>query len=179
MRIYWDTDFDNMTEEEIIKWIDIHKHKLVGSAIFTANKSLISKIVRFAENKGKNKTDGFVPSHVGSIVEQDGEIYLFNMKMPKASKILLEEYICTTPDTFALVMRDFVVNEKQFSADILEYEGVGYAYMSAIRSLLKIIPSKFARHCSEIHCRALQKQGLYGSINPECHPLDLWKIMVK
>lgn len=175
---HYNTAFEGMTKEQIEKWIDLKKERFVGSAVFTSNKSTISKLVRWAENRGKEK-HSFVPSHVGSVVMQDGKVYIFDMKPPKATKTLLSEYIYNTKDEFVIVLRDFMLDTQMFSANILEYEGRLYPYLSAIRSICKLIPSKWARHCSELHLRELQKQGLFTELNPEITPLELYLAMCK
>ena len=51
-KVHFNTAFENMSEKEINTWIVLNRKRLVGSAIFTCNDSLTSKVVRWAENWG-------------------------------------------------------------------------------------------------------------------------------
>ena len=170
--------FENMSTREIEEWIIENKKELVGSAIFTANNSFTSKIVRWAENWGNKNKKEFTPSHTGSIVKENSEIVVFDMKPIRAKTTPLLDYLIFTNDDFVIIINDFKLNKKIFSNDILEYVGRFYPYMSAVRSIFNKRNTKWARHCSEIHLRALQKQDIYSGINPEITPEELWHLMI-
>lgn len=176
-QIHFNSAFADMTIDQIDKWITLNAERLVGSAIFTQNKSLTSKLVRWAENLGKKEKEKFTPSHTGSIIKCGNNIYVFDMKPLKANKTLLLDYIIRTKDIFAIVLRDFKLDGKMFSTNILEHLGEFYPFMSAVRSAFTKRQSKWRRHCSELHLRELQKQGLYEEINAEITPDELWQIL--
>ena len=159
-------------------WLAIHKNRLIGSAIFTSNNSLVSKIVSWASTLGKDKKT-FVPSHVGSIIEKDGNLFVFNMMPPYATMTPLANYLILTDNDYQLVMRDFDLDTKWFSEDIYFHLGEFYPYLSALRSVLTKRQTKFVNHCSELHTRTLQKQGLFKGFNPECTPLELYELLTK
>lgn len=169
--------FKKMSFDEIEKWIDENKKQLIGSAIFTKNKSITSKIVQWAES-WKCKNDDFKPSHTGSIIKKDNDIYIFDMKPPKSSIQLLSYYLLFTKDDYLLVMRDFKLNTKMFSANISYHIGEFYPYLSAIRSVFTKRRTKYVRHCSEMHLTELQKQGLFTNINPEITPDELLHLLI-
>ena len=68
-KIHFNTAFENMSEKDINTWIVFNRKTLVGSATFTCNDSLTSKVVRWAENWGEKDKEKFTPSHTGSIIE--------------------------------------------------------------------------------------------------------------
>lgn len=177
-QIHFNTAFNGMTLEQIEKWIEINRERLIGSAIFTNNNSVTSKIVRWAESWG-HQEHNFIPSHTGSIVEYEGQIYVFDMKPLKSRVQLLSNYLCTTKDTFALVLRDFKLDTAIFSNTILDYLGEWYPFMSAIRSVFSKSLSKRQKHCSELHLYALQLQDIYKDLNPEITPDELWHVMIQ
>ena len=179
-RIYNKSEFINMTPEMLNVWISYHKDKLIGSAIFTANETLCSKIVSWVSAwRGKAKEKDFIPSHVGSIIQSDGNIFVFNMAPPRASMTPLANYLLYTKDDYKLVLRDFELNTIWFSADIAFHIGEFYPYLSAIRSVLTKRDTRFVSHCSELHCRMLQRQDLLKGFNPECTPLELYEVLTK
>ena len=175
-QVHFNTAFQYLPIDQIDQWINFNEERLIGSAIFTMNNSLTSKIVRWAES-WRNKETEFIPSHTGSIVKYKNNLYVFDMKPPRAKKTLLIDYLKNTEDTYALVLRGFVLNGEMFSANILEHEGEWYPYMSAIRSVFTKRESKWRRHCSELHLRELQKQGLFQNTNPEITPDELYHIL--
>lgn len=168
--------FKNMSLDEVIGWIDEIKKELIGSAIFTKNNSLTSKLVRWAES-WKCKDNDFKPSHTGSIIKKDGRIYIFDMKPPKSSIQPLAEYLLFTKDDYLLVIRNFKLNTKMFSANISYHIGEFYPYLSALRSVFTKRRTKYVRHCSEMHLTELQKQGLFTDINPEITPDELFHLL--
>lgn len=176
IQIHFNSAFKNMSLEQITKWIKLNHKRLIGSAIFTRNTSITSKIVQWAE-KWKCKGCEFTPSHVGSIIEYNGEVYLFDMKPLHATIQPLVTYLHETKDEFALVLRNFNLDTNMFSKNILEHNNEFYPFMSAIRSVFTKRESKWRRHCSELHLRELQKQDLYKEINSEITPDELWHIL--
>lgn len=157
-------------------WLNWHKQGLIGSAIFTSNESFISKLVSWAESI-KNKDAEFKPSHVGSIVEQDNNLFVFNMQPPRASMTPLSNFLLYTNCDYKLVLRDFDINTQMFSANLIFHLGEFYAYLSALRSVFTKRRTKYVRHCSEMHITELQKQGLFTDFNPECTPLELYELL--
>lgn len=176
-QMHFNTSFEGMPIEDLNKWIGFNRERLIGSAIFTKNKSLTSKVVSWAE-KWKCKNECFVPSHTGSIIEYNGEIYIFDMKPLKARVQQLNEYLLNSKDDYVLVLRDFALDTRMFSINIAEHIGEFYPYMSAVRSVFTKRQSKWRRHCSELHLRELQKQGVLTELNPEITPDELLHIMV-
>ena len=177
-KIHFNIAFENMSEEDINTWITLYRKRLIGSAVFTKNNSLTSKIVSWAENWGKKK-ESFIPSHTGSIVEKNKSLYIFNMCPPKAYIQPLSNYLLTSKDTYAIVLRDFNLSTKMFSANILYHLGEFYPFLSAIRSVFTKRRSKWRNHCSELHLLELQKQGLFKGLNPEITPYELYKVLTE
>ena len=165
--------FKNMEREAFYLWIHEHKQQLIGSAIFTRNNKLGSKLVSWAQKIHDKSKDDFIPSHTGSIIEKDGDLLLFDMKPPKASVQPLTRYLLATNDEYILVLRDFPLDTFMFSQNMIFHIGEFYAYFSALRSVFTKRQTKFVRHCSEMHLTELQKQGLYLDINREITPHEL------
>lgn len=176
-QIYYNTTFKDMSIKNIDTWISFNYERLIGSAVFTKNKSITSKLVCWAE-KWRCKDKCFVPSHTGSIIEYNSSLYIFDMKPLKARIQSLNEYLLNTKEDFALVLRDFMLDTKMFSINIAEHIGEFYPYMSAVRSVFTKRQSKWRRHCSELHLRELQKQGILTELNPEITPDELLHAMV-
>jgi hypothetical protein len=177
-KVHFNTAFDGMSEKDINTWIMLYRKRLIGSAVFTLNNSFTSKLVRWAENWGKSK-ERFTPSHTGSIIEKEGMLYIFNMCPPRAYIQPLTNYILYSKDTYAIVIRDFPLSTKMFSANILYHLGEFYPYLPALRSVFTKRKSKWRNHCSELHLIELQKQGLYKDINPEITPAELYELLTK
>lgn len=175
-KIYNKSDFINMTPDMLNVWITWRKSILVGSAIFTSSNSIISKLVSWAES-WRNKEAEFKPSHVGSIVEKDGNLFVFNMQPPRASMTPLCDFLLNTDCEYNLILRDFELNTQMFSANLIFHLGEFYAYLSALRSVFTKRRTKYVRHCSEMHVTELQKQGLFTDFNPECTPLELYELL--
>lgn len=173
---YYKPYFEKKDLEEIQAWVTFNKKQLVGSAIFTKGTNLGASIVVWAE--GWKCKKGFKPSHTGSIIEKDGEIYIFDMKPPRASIQRLDEYILNTDEEFIILLRDFDLDTKMFSLNMLDHVGQGYPYMSAIKSVFSKRQSKWNNHCSELHLRQLQLQGLFINLNAEITPDELLHAMV-
>lgn len=177
MKQYDNTYFKEISLKEINKFISKNYKKLIGSAIFTKNNSFVSKIVSWAESMG-DKYQIFIPSHTGSIIEYNYTLYLFDMKPPKATMQPLTDYLLNTKDEFELVIRDFNLDTKMFSANIAYHNGEFYPYLSALRSVLTKRNTKWVRHCSELHLRELQKQNLFLDVNPEITPKELYDLLI-
>lgn len=175
--IYDKYTFAKMSPELLNQWIYWYKNKLVGSAIFTKNDTFLSKLISYVESIGK-KAD-FKPSHVGSIVEKEGNLYVFNMMPPRASMTPLANFLLYSEDDYKLVIRNFELNTKMFSANIIFHLGEFYAYLSALRSVITKRRTKYVRHCSEMHVTELQKQDLFTDFNPECTPLELYELLTE
>ena len=182
VQIHYKSAFDNMTLEQIREWISLYKDRLVGSAIFTKSNTLGSKLVQWGEThlfaKVKECDKKFVPSHTGSIIYYCDDIYIFDMKPPRACVQPLAEYLHDTTDDFVLVMRDFELDTRMFSLNCIFHIGEFYPYLSALRSVFTKRPSKYVRHCSEFHIRELQKQDLFKDVNPEITPDELYHLFV-
>lgn len=176
MKTFNNAFFKNMNAGDIADWISQNNKQLVGSAIFTRNNSITSKLVQWAE-KRHCKDKSFIPSHTGSIISYRDKICIFDMKPPKASITPLFTYLRHTDDDFVIILRDFLLDVNMFSTNIAEHLGELYPYMSAIRSAFTKLPSKWRRHCSELHLRELQKQSIYTKVNPEITPDELYHIM--
>lgn len=178
MKKYNDTYFKEISLKEINKFITKNYNKLIGSAIFTKNNSIVSKIVSWVEGI-KEKDKNFIPSHTGSIIEYNYTLYLFDMKPPRATMRPLANYLLKTNDEFELVIRNFELDTKMFSANIAYHDKEFYPYLSALRSVLTKRQTKWVRHCSELHFRELQKQGLFLNVNPEITPKELYDLLTK
>lgn len=174
-KIYKKSEFIKMQPKMLHTWLAIHKTRLIGSAIFTSNNSLVSKIVSWASSWGKKAE--FVPSHVGSIIEHQGNLFVFDMKPPRASMTPLANFLLYTNDDYKLILRDFDLNTQWFSSDMIFHLNEFYPYLSAIRSVFTKRNTKFVNHCSELHARLLQRQGLFNDFNPECTPLELYELL--
>lgn len=175
MEEYTKEYFKSMEREKFYLWIHEHKQALIGSAVFTRNKTWGSKIVSWAQRIHDKTKDKFVPSHTGSIIEKDGELLLFDMKPPKASVQPLTRYLLATDDEYILVLRDFPIDTTIFSQLIIYHLGEFYAYFSAIRSVFTKRQTKFVNHCSELHARSLALVGYTfpSDFNMECTPNEL------
>lgn len=171
--VFYKNFFKYKTREEIRLWIDVHRQRLIGSAVFTKGQSITANIVAWAEGWRCPDKTAFRPAHTGSIVEKDGEVLIFDMKPPRASVQSLEKFLWLTDEDFVIVLRDFELDEKMFSANLLSEVGRGYPYMSAIRSVFNKRETKWNCHCSEMHLRELQKQGLFTDVNAEITPDEL------
>ena len=176
MVIHFKSAFENLSEKDVDEFMKLNKNKLIGSSIFTSNNSIISKIVRFVEKKKLNR-GGFIPSHTGSIIEYNNNIYVFDMKPLRASITLLKNYLLNTKDDFCIVIRDYDLDGKMFSANVAYHIGEFYPFLSAISSVFSKRNTKYRTHCSELHLRELQKQGLFLDINAEITPLELLDVL--
>lgn len=173
LQIHAKTAFENMSVDDIQKWIILNYERLIGSAVFTKNKSLTSKIVSCVESwKCKNKC--FIPSHTASVIEYNNDIYMFDMKPLRASVRPLADYLSDTQDDYVLILRDFKLDTRMFSINIAEHINEFYPFISALGSAFNKRQTKWSRHCSEMHLRELQKQGILTHLNPEITPDELF-----
>lgn len=179
---HYKSAFKDIPENELEKWLEFNKTRLIGSAIFTCQDSWTSKLVRWGERHLFAKPEEvtpFVPSHTGSIIEYQGELHIFDMKPLRASVQPLKEYLLYTDEDYCLVLRDFPLNTQMFSLNMQFHIGDWYPYMSALRSVFTKRQTKYATHCSELHLRELQKQNIYKDLNPEITPDELFQVLKK
>ena len=176
--VFYKDYFKNMLKEDIRLWIDMHKERLIGSAIFTKGQTWSANLVAWAEGWRCPDKNGFCPTHTGSIIEKNGEVLIFDMKPPRACTQSLERYLWTTKEDFVIVLRDFELDTRMFSLNLLNEVGRGYPYMSAIRSVFSKRETKWNCHCSEMHLRELQKQMIFLDVKSEITPDELLHIMV-
>lgn len=160
VHVHFNTAFKDMTKKQLEDFCSLKEFSLVGSAVFVKNKAFISKIISWVCS-GKAESKDFVPSHVGSLILAGGHVYLFDMKPPRPTLTRFDEYLYKTKDEFMLVMRNFYVDTEKFSLEILSRINKPYGYLSAIQSAFKYMFWGFKEHCSEIHLKALQAQGLF------------------
>ena len=167
----------NLSNDERVKWIENNKNNLVGSAVFVCGKSKISKLIsRVCKGKSKNKL--FVPSHVGSLVLVGGNIYKFDMQPPCARIVPLSEWMNKTQDDYIILMRDFKLDTEKFSADVCSRINKRYGYFSAVQSAFKYLWWGLREHCSEVHLKCLQSQGLFTGVNAnKTTPVSLYEIL--
>lgn len=179
---HYKSAFKDLSNDELKKWLAFNYERLIGSAIFTKQNTWTSKLVRWGEKHlfAKCKDSScFVPSHTGSIIEYNNNLYIFDMKPPKSSVQPLYEFIKYTKEDFVLVLRDFPLNTDMFSKNLKFHIGEFYAYLSALRSVFTKRQTKYVRHCSEMHLRELQKQGLFLNVNSEITPDELFHLLTK
>lgn len=177
-QIHFNTAFQGMSIDVLKTWFDFNHERLIGSSIFTKNNSATSKLVRWAESR-KCEDKRFIPSHTGSIIEYNNDLYLFDMKPMRAKVTPLVDYILNTDDEYALILRDFQLNTRMFSINVAEHIGEFYPFMSAIRSVFSKRQSKLRTHCSELHARTLDSCGYKfpKDFNFECTPLELFNLL--
>ena len=125
VQVHFNTAFAGMKPEVLRTNRYTYRAQLVGSAIFTQNDSLTSKIVRWAES-WRCKEGGFIPSHTGSIIEYNDDLYIFDMKPMRASVQPLYDYLLNTDDKYAIVLRNFNLDTKMFSLNVAEHIGEFY-----------------------------------------------------
>ena len=172
--------FEKMSRARLCKWFRDNSSKLIGSAIATKSGLNLSKLICKLSEK-RSILNGFIPSHIGSIVVENGMLYLFNMKPPRAEKIRLLEYILTTKEDFVIILRDFDLDVELFSRNILEYDGKKYAYLSALQCISKYIEwlPNIGDHCSELHARYLQKQGYLKGVHCDnLTPVEVYEMLL-
>jgi hypothetical protein len=176
--IHYKSVFKDLTPEQLDGWLQVNKKQLIGSAIFTRNNSITSKIVRWAERL-RTGCKGFVPSHTGAIIEYMNDLYIFDVKPLRSRVQLLKDYLLYTDEDYILYLRDFDLDEKMFSLNCIYHIGDWYPFGSAIRSVLTKRQTKNAKHCSEFVLREWQKQGLFPNINAEISPDELLHLVLR
>lgn len=172
--------FKKMNRLRLYKWLKDNAQMLGGSCIATKSGINLSKLICKLSEK-RSILNGFIPSHIGSIVVKNGMLFLFNMKPPKAEKIELSQYIMTTDEDFVLVLRDFDLDVQKFSEDILKYDGRKYAYLSALQCAFKPIEwlPNIGEHCSELHAHYLQKQGYLKGVHCDnLTPVETYELLL-
>ena len=112
--IYPKSYFKNKTPFEIALWYEKNYARLEGSCIATNSDDLISNIIQTV-TKRFSRLNGFIPSHIGSIVNREGVLYVFDMKPTKAKLTPLYDYITSSDDDFVIVIREFLLNAHDFS----------------------------------------------------------------
>lgn len=179
MKIYSNKDFAKMSLGDIRDFVVKNRRRLIGSAVFTRNKSVISRLICYV-SKGREPDAIFVPSHTGSIIGLRGEVFCFDMKPPEGKITSLVEYLSTTEDEFRLVVPDFLLNDSAFSDFISKRIGQSYGYVSALQSAFRGLRWGSSEHCSEIHLKALQAQGLFVEYDAnKTTPFDLVHILTE
>lgn len=178
MKTFSKKDLNSISIHDLNCWLSQNKKQLIGSVIFTRNESIVSKVVSWVESF-KCEKKGFIPSHVGSIIEYNNELYIFDMKPLYATVQPLFFYILGTDDDFVLFLRDFEINEDLFCKNIKEHIGEPYPFMSAISSAFRKKPSSWRKHCSEMYLSEVQKFGVYEGVNSEITPDELFHLMLK
>lgn len=181
---HYKSALQDISEEELTKWLEFNRTRLIGSAIFTCQDSLTSKLVRWGERHlfaKPSEITKFVPSHTGSIIEYAGDLYIFDMKPLRASVQPLKEYLLYTDEDYCLVLRDFPIDTQMFSLNLQFHIGEFYPYFSALRSVFTKRQSKWNMHCSELHARMLDLCGhkFPEGFNFECTPDELFHILLK
>lgn len=161
------------------KWMDENKKQLIGSCIFTKkDNNIISNIIA-GMTKGSSYENEFIPSHVGTIFEKDGELKVLNVLAPKATVSDLRDIINTYKGKLVLCLRNFNINTERFSNEIAKYEGIKYGFLSAFQTIFEKIEIKEGFHCSEVHFLELQKEGLFKGINAnKITPNTLLRLLV-
>lgn len=179
LRVFDNHFFSKLNRDEIKQWIKNNYTLLIGSAIFTKNNSITSKVVRWAES-WKCEDKSFIPSHTGSIIEYNNEIYIFDMKPLRASVQPLLDYLCDTKDDYKIILRNFEINTHTFNSLIIDKIGELYPFMSAIRSVFTKRRTKYKQHCSEAHARCLKLSGyeFKEGFNFECTPEELYNYFI-
>ncbi len=177
-QVHYKSAFKDLTPDQLDGWLKVNREQLIGSAIFTRNNSITSKIVRWTE-KLKTGCKGFVPSHTGAIIEYMNDLYIFDVKPLRSSVQPLKDYLLNTDEDYILIIRDFELDTKMFSLNCIYHIGDWYPFMSAIRSVFTKRRTKNSRHCSEFYITELQKQGLFSNVNPEITPDELLHLLVK
>lgn len=175
------SDLKKLSLERLDKWLEINHNRLIGSAVFTREETLTSRLVQWGEQHLFAKCDkgDFIPSHTGSIIEYKDDLYIFDMKPPKAAVKRLLDFIYSTQDDYVLTLRDFKLDTNMFSRNLIDRIGQSYPYLSALRSVFTKRASQWSNHCSELHYRQLLRQGIDFGINPECTPLELYETFIK
>lgn len=160
-------------------WIKQNKEQLIGSCCFTkkGNDLFADIIANFTT--GSSLPNEFIPAHIGSIFEKNGELRVLNIVAPKASTISLKEYISNYKGKFLLYLRDYKINTDEFSKQMQKYEGMEYSYLSAIQTLFRNFNIKEGIHCSEAQVLAMQRQGLLKGVDAnKITPTTLLRVLM-
>lgn len=161
------------------KWLSENKKQLIGSCIFTRRDDNIMANIIANFTKGSSYENEFVPSHIGTIFEKDGELKVLNILAPKTTVSNLRDILNTYKGKLVLCLRDFHINTENFSNAIAKYEGMEYGFLSAFQTIFENIEIKEGLHCSEVHLLELQKEGLFKGINAnKITPNTLLRLLV-
>lgn len=182
-QFHYKSAFEHLPQCELDKWLEFNHTRLIGSAIFTCQDTLTSKLVRWGERHLFAKVpeaQKFVPSHTGSIIEYAGKLHIFDMKPLRASVQPLDEYLLNTEEDYCLVVRDFPIDTQMFNLNCQFHIGEFYPYMSALRSVFTKRQTKWNMHCSELHARMLDLCGhkFPKNFNFECTPDELFYLLI-
>lgn len=178
VQVHYNTAFKDMTKEQLTQFCVLNEFQLVGSAVFVKNKALISKLISWVCS-GKAEDKSFIPSHVGSLILCGGHVYLFDMKPPKPTLTRFDEYLANSKDEYMVIMRNFGLDTEKFSLGIVQRMNNKYGYLSALQSAFKYLWWGLREHCSEIHLKELQVQGLFKDFSAnQTTPEDLKEILL-
>lgn len=170
------------------EWIKQNYYRLQGSALFTKNKSSVSRIVSGWCSKdcpNKDKTSNFVPSHIAAIYEdtdKDGakDIYILDIKPPFATRQKLIDYLENTEDDYVIIMRYIIIDVNQYNEYTRKRVHLKYGLLSAIQSVFKNFTLKHGMHCSESYIYSYNQQGYMYDINAnKSTPDNLMHYLVK
>lgn len=172
----------SLSRPRLSKWISYNFNNLIGGATFTIGKTPIVPIIQHFTKKYSKSN--FTPAHTGSIIACGGLLYVFNMTPPKSNIVELMDYILSdTDEDFRIIYRgeNFELDTKAYSEYLHTKVGQKYGYLSALECIspLRKILFNFSEHCSEIHVKALQRQGYFKNIKADdiC-PSELYEIMI-
>ncbi len=161
----------DLQKRNIENFIKENRESLQGSALFTRNSSLISKMVCHAcQGKCEVKGEHFIPSHIASIYEDVGEdgnveLYLLDIKPPISTRQKLIDYLNSSKDDFVIFERFFPIDIRQFNNYMKKRVGLIYGLLSAVQSIFKNFTIKHGMHCSENYIYAYNQQGFMFDIN--------------
>lgn len=160
-------------------WIKQNKEQLIGSCCFTKKGNDLFADIISNFTTGSSLPNEFIPAHIGSIFEKDGELKVLNIVAPKASTISLKEYISNYKGKFLLYLRDYKINTKEFSTQMEKYIGMEYSYLSAIQTLFRNLNIKEGIHCSEAQVLEMQRQGLLKGVDAnKITPTTLLRVLM-
>jgi hypothetical protein len=161
----------NLYDRDYFKSIDVdefiakNKDKLVGSCLFEQGEKLAAKIT-LACTKNKSCNHEFTPSHGTPIyMDDDGNLKIMQIKPPKNYSVDLADYLKTSDVKYAIYLRDFDINEEEFSKSVKQLDGQKYGLLSAIQSVLSSINVDGGLHCSECYMKEIQKYGQFENVD--------------
>lgn len=193
-------DFANCPEKDIDLIIQLYKGHLNGACCFTTSHIRLSDLISKVTSKLTKRKD-FIPSHVGNIFEFNNEIYLFDIKPPRATVTPLKEYLLNTKDEYVIVIPNFqgkfnkakylthilrMINIKEFGQGKQLCGKYPYGYFSALQSglsFLKWLPN-IKIHCSEFCAILYKEQGLFDDeskkiVADNLSPVEVLDLLLK